>query len=316
MSKKQAELLASRLKGWNLLEKGTTISSYRRREEEFRRFFSVDGNLVYCTDVDSLLRELGDCHDPKEWRLFIDSSKLSLKAVLLHNGNVKPSNPIAYGAHMKETYDNMKLLLSKIRYEQHSWNICGDLKVIALLLGLQQGYTKFCCFLCEWDSRDRKNHFVKKQWPKRNLIPGNKNVIFQPLVNPKLVYLPPLHIKLGLMKNFVKAMDKSGPGFLYINKKFPRISEAKIKKGIFVSPQIRELSKDHDFDESLNNIEKPAWTSFKKVVTGFLGNSKAYNYGEIVSEPIRNYKAMGCNMSLKIHFLHSHLDFFLKIYEL
>lgn len=143
LSKKQAELLASRLKGWNLLEKGTTISSYRRREEEFRRFFSVDGNLVYCTDVDSLMRELGDCHDPKEWRLFIDSSKLSLKAVLLHNGNVKPSTPIAYGAHMKETYDNMKILLSKIRYEQHSWNICGDLKVIALLLGLNKDILNF-----------------------------------------------------------------------------------------------------------------------------------------------------------------------------
>ena len=104
--------------------------------------------------------------------------------MLLHNGNVKPSTPIAYGAHMKETYDNMKILLSKIRYDQHSWNICCDLKVIALLLGLQQGYTKFCCFLCEWDSRDRKNHFVKKQWPKRNLIPGNKNIIFQ-LANTK-----------------------------------------------------------------------------------------------------------------------------------
>jgi hypothetical protein len=58
------------------------------------------------------------------------------------------------------------------------------------------------------------------------------------------VYLPPLHIKLGLMKNFVKAIDHNGQGFLYLQRKFPRNSDAKIKEGIFIGPQIRELMKD------------------------------------------------------------------------
>jgi hypothetical protein len=40
---------------------------------------------------------------------------------------------------MKESYENMKLLLKKIQYEKYNWNICGDLKAIALLLGLQLG---------------------------------------------------------------------------------------------------------------------------------------------------------------------------------
>lgn len=105
-------------------------------------------------------------------------------------------------------------------------------------------------------------------------------------------------------------MDKSGPGFLYLKSKFPRISEAKIKEGIFVGPQIRELMKDHDFEESLNGVEEAAWKSFKKVATEFLGNRKAENYGELVSELLQNYKSLGCNMTLKIHFLDSHLDFF------
>ena len=43
----------------------------------------------------------------------------------------------------------MKLVLEKTQYEKYNWNFCGDLKVTALLLGLQLGYTKFCCFLCE-----------------------------------------------------------------------------------------------------------------------------------------------------------------------
>jgi hypothetical protein len=80
-------------------------------------------------------------------------------------------------------------------------DICGDLNVIALLVGLQLGYTKYCCFLCEWDSRDRKNHYIQKQSPKRDsLIPGKKYVLNNSLVNPEKVFLPPLHIKLGLMK--------------------------------------------------------------------------------------------------------------------
>ena len=41
-----------------------------------------------------------------------------------------------------------------------------------------------------------------------------------------------------------------------------------------------------------------------------LGNHKSNNYKEIVDTLLGSYKAMGCNMSLKIHFLHSHLEFF------
>jgi hypothetical protein len=41
----------------------------------------------------------------------------------------------------------------------------------------------------------------------------------------------------------------------------------------------------------------------------FLGNYKAENYNEIVSDLLTAYKAMGYNMSLNVHFLDSHLDF-------
>jgi hypothetical protein len=138
---------------------------------------------------------------------------------------------------MKESYENMKLLLEKIHYERYKWDICGDLKVIALLLRLQLGYAKYCCFLCALDSRDRKKHFIQTQWPKRDsLIQGKKNVLNKPVGNPEKVFLPPLHIKLGLTKNFFKAVDKSGAGFMYLKHKFPKLSVAKIKEGIFVGP--------------------------------------------------------------------------------
>jgi hypothetical protein len=102
---------------------------------------------------------------------------------------------------MKDSYENMKLLLEKIQYEKYNRNIHGGCKVIAVLLGLQLGCTKFCYFLCDCDSRDRKHHYIKNQWPKReSLIPTQKNVVNTPLINPEKVYLPALHIKLGLIK--------------------------------------------------------------------------------------------------------------------
>jgi len=98
---------------------------------------------------------------------------MSLKVVLLQNGNKFPSVSLAHAANMKENYESMKLLLGKIKYDEFKWKLCGDLKVVALLLGVQLEYTKYCCFLCEWDSRDKKNHYVNKLWPKRtSLTPG------------------------------------------------------------------------------------------------------------------------------------------------
>jgi hypothetical protein len=42
-----------------------------------------------------------------------------------------------------------------------------------------------------------------------------------------------------------------------------------------------------------------------------LGNHKAENYHEIVSDLLTAYKAMGCDMSLEVvYFLDSHLEFF------
>ncbi|GFS65865.1 uncharacterized protein TNCV_390901 [Trichonephila clavipes] len=100
-------------------------------------------------------------YEPEEWRLFIDSSKWSLKAVFLHNGSRYASVPVGHSVHLKECYENLEFILNKLSYSDHKWTICGDLKVISMLLGQQSGYTKFPCFLCEWDTRDRKQHYVK-----------------------------------------------------------------------------------------------------------------------------------------------------------
>jgi hypothetical protein len=174
---------------------------------------------------------------------------VSFKVILLHNGNRFHSIPLAPAAIMKETYESMKLLLGKIKYDEFKWKLFGDLKVVGLLLGMQLGYSKYCCFLYEWDSRDQKNYYVNKLWPKRkSLTPGEKNAVDYPLVLPEKIYLLHLYIKLGLMKKFVKCMDKTGCEFEYVRNKFPNVSDGKITAGIFIGPQIRELMQDKQFD--------------------------------------------------------------------
>ena len=87
------------------------------------------------------------------------------------------------------------------------------------------------------------------------------------------------------------------------------MSDAKFKEGVFIGTQIRELMQDKQFDENLNETERNARLSLKMICKDFLGNHKAANYQDDVQDLLTSYKAMGCNMSLRIHFLESHLDF-------
>jgi len=47
-----------------------------------------------------------------------------------------------------------------------------------------------------------------------------------------------MYFKLGLMKNFVKTMNLAEAAFTYLREEFPTLSEAKLKGGIFIGPQI------------------------------------------------------------------------------
>ncbi|GBM00554.1 hypothetical protein AVEN_146917-1 [Araneus ventricosus] len=123
-------------------------------------------------------------YDPSE-RLFIDSSKTKLKAVLLHIGNSFASLPLGHSVHLKEIYKDLSMIPEKINYQEHRWMVCGDFKMLTMLLGQQAGYTKYPCFLCLWDSRARDFHWTKTDWSLRGaLTPGEKKCINTTLVPP------------------------------------------------------------------------------------------------------------------------------------
>ncbi|GBN56316.1 hypothetical protein AVEN_16018-1 [Araneus ventricosus] len=112
------------------------------------------------------------------------------------------------------------------------------------------------------------------------------------------------------MKQFLKALPKEGQRFKYFCDQFLGLSEAKLKEGAFVGPDIRKIMKDENFETKMETNERKAWESFKLVINIILGNKKDPNYKSSVEEMTKNFKILGCSMSLKVHFLNSHLDYF------
>ena len=127
LPKSKSELLGSWLQQWNLLAPGTKMTVYHQQSELFSNSFSKDGELFYSNNISELIHTLIGNYDSNDWRLFIDTSKKSIKAVLLYIRNILPSVHIAYST-TKETFQNLQFMLEKICY---------------------------CCFLCLWDSRAR-----------------------------------------------------------------------------------------------------------------------------------------------------------------
>jgi len=223
LPKDKAELMGSRLQERNLLQPGVSFSWYRHRKKEFSSLFSDKDFMVYCNNVQSLVEKFGIEYDPQEWRFFIDSSKRSLKGVLLYNGNKYASFPIFHSVQLKECYTNMKTVLECVAYEEHKWKIYGDLKVICMLLQQQSGYTKFPCFLCEWDRGQSK---------RRTL--GQKRLALEEIASAGfLEYCTSsanrsrnsIATSIGIgMKQFVKALDKESRCFKYLADIFPSLS--------------------------------------------------------------------------------------------
>ena len=148
-----------------------------------------------------------------------------------------------------------------------------------------------------WDSRDHAQHYTKKDWPLREeLVPcKERNLINDPLADRDRILFPPLHIKLGLIKQLTKTLDKDCDCFTY----FPGLE--KFKAGIFGDAQ---------FENSMNEVELEEWKAFVVVVKNVLGNNKARKYAERFNNMLTAFRNQGCNMSVKMHYIFSYMDRF------
>jgi hypothetical protein len=87
------------------------------------------------------------------------------------------------------------------------------------------------------------------------------------------------------MNIFVKALEGKGQTCVYLRTKFPKLSEVKLKEGILIGLEIREVIEDKDrvkdILSTLNDTENAVWNAFKSVCTNFLGNHKTDNCRQI-----------------------------------
>ena len=91
----------------------------------------------------------------------------------------------------------------------------------------------------------------------RSFVPGKCNISNACFVEHYKIFLPPLRIKIALIKIFVNALVKSDSGgFKYIIEVFLNISFQKINEGVFHGPQIREMLRFEQFECTLNEIQK------------------------------------------------------------
>lgn len=252
LSQRKSRLLAKMLREDGLLEPDVKIRT-QSRQAEFEPYFTEDkkNELSYCSNIRGLMEKLRIDYEVDDWRLFIDGSKSGLKAVLLHNDGAYRPIPVAYTRKLKETYDSMKLIFEKIKYEEHGWDVSGDLKVVALIMGLQLGRTKNSCFICTWISTAKIDHY-NATWEKRGeYIVGEMNVKKNSLVPREKILLPTLHIKLGLITQFVKKLEKDSDAFKYLSVLFPKLSSTKINAGnifsLFVTIYILFIIRYHFF---------------------------------------------------------------------
>jgi arabinogalactan endo-1,4-beta-galactosidase len=78
------------------------VTAFRTQQKDFEQFFITRGELSSCKNVEGLMAAMNIRYNPDEWRPFTDSSMHSLKALLLHEGNVLPSVPVVYAVHKKK----------------------------------------------------------------------------------------------------------------------------------------------------------------------------------------------------------------------
>ena len=75
-SKQKAELLASRLNGWQLLAPDACVTQFRARNKTLKDQYMDKDGLCVCVNVNQLFESLcGEIHNAEYWRLFIDSGK-------------------------------------------------------------------------------------------------------------------------------------------------------------------------------------------------------------------------------------------------
>lgn len=127
-----------------------------------------------------------------------------------------------------------------MQYDRYVWMVYTDFKVRAILAALQGKHSKCCCFVCEYGRRVKTSRHLQQNFLLRShAIPGNKNIAT-------------------------------------IIRKSSLMTEFKLKEGICVDPQVKELVENHIFISKLNEA-KNSTGSFLKILNILLVQEFFFN---------------------------------------
>ena len=105
------------------------------------------------------------------------------------------------------------------------------------------------------------------------------------------IYFQPLHIKFGLLKMSVTAMDRESVRFAYLSKHVPKSVRPRWKKEYLKTKTLVQNQ----------TTEIRAWNAFEKVCGNFLRNEKEENYTEIVRSKF--YHILLCGLTYHWNFI-------------
>jgi hypothetical protein len=238
-----------------------------------------------------------------------------------------------YSTREKETREVLEEMFDKINYNKFQWLFSGDLKIIGIVCGIQSQGANHPCFLCDWkkppnrsktidpsqrsSKRARAENEFESTWPeykgenRTSWMPRqDKNIVNRSLVPIAKMLIPPLHVKIGVMTQLTKVLVQNERALEFIKKTFPRLSDAKILNGVFCGPDIRTLMKSTEFPNILTTPERDAWEAFRDCIENFFGNHRSVNSKQMVQRLMHTMKVLKCRMTVKLHFLDAHFDYF------
>ena len=86
-------------------------------------------------------------------------------------------------------------------------------------------------------------------WPIRhNYTPGEFSIESEPLLSQNNIFVPQLHVKLGLVKTFTKSLNNRESAMSFLKDKFCKLSATKVQEGVFTGRDIGQQIKDESFD--------------------------------------------------------------------
>ena len=127
------------------------------------------------------------------------------------------------------------------------------------------------------------------------------------MLDSRRVLFPPLHLKLALVNQFVRALDKESPAFNNLQDFFPKLSVTKVEACFFIGSEIKKHMESKELPKKLTRMERAAWYSFVTVVLGFLESQDRKLCGAFwdLGDKLRQYGLQ--NVSI-FHILDAHLD--------